>query len=234
MDGGKLVLVRHGESRLNKHDVFTGWLDPSLSELGIKEAENVAEHCLDFDYEVAFTSNLERAHETLSIILSKQSKIGLFQHDKNSQYEVSSLIMEKMKNEILPIYPVEELNERYYGQLQGLNKTEVVAEYGDEIVLQWRRSYAERPPGGESLEDVYLRVVPFFNVTIFPLLIEGMQVLVVGHGNTLRALMKHIENITDDDIAFVDLPFAHPLVYDYKHSGLVRIEGEYTMNRPLR
>lgn len=234
MDGGKLVLVRHGESRLNKHDVFTGWLDPSLSELGIKEAENVAEHCLDFDYEVAFTSKLERAHETLAIILSKQSKIGLFQHDDNSQYQVSSLISEKMQGQILPIYPVEELNERYYGQLQGLRKKEVAAEYGDEIVFKWRRSFAVKPPGGESLEDVYLRVVPFIKNTVFPLLKEGKQLLVVGHGNTLRAMMKHMENISDDDIAFVDLPFAHPLVYEYKDTALLRIEGEYNLNRPLR
>lgn len=234
MKKGTLVLVRHGESRLNKLNVFSGWLDVSLSELGIKEAQKVADHCYEFNYDAAFTSHLERAHETLLIILAKQKKIGLFQHNSDSKYDVGKHAPKLFQDKVLPIYSSRALNERYYGALQGLNKEAVAKEYGKEVVFSWRRSFTEHPPKGESLKDVYRRTIPYFNKTIFPHLEEGKTVLVVGHGNTLRAVMKCIEKISDEEIAFIDLPFGHPLVYQYNKGELTRVEGEYNMKRPLR
>lgn len=234
MKKSKLVLVRHGESRLNKLNVFSGWLDSSLSEIGIKEAQEVARHCYNFNYDAVFTSHLERAHATLLIILAKQKKIGLFQHESDSKYDVGNHALKSFQDKVLPIYSSRALNERYYGLLQGLNKEKVANEYGDEAVFEWRRSFSKNPPKGESLKDVYKRVVPYFNKEIFPYLENGKTVLVVGHGNTLRAVMKCIEKISDEEIAFIDLPFGHPLVYEYSKGQLTRIEGEYNMKRPLR
>lgn len=234
MRKGTLVLVRHGESRLNKLNVFTGWIDVALSELGIKEAQNVARHCHQFNYDVAFTSHLERAHETLLIILSQQRKIGVFQHESHPKYDVDNQAPQSFHKKVLPIYSSRALNERYYGALQGLNKKTVTKKYGKEKVFKWRRGFTENPPGGESLKDVYQRVIPYFEERIFPYLTDGKIVLIAGHGNTLRAVIKFIEGIDNEQIALIDLPFGHPIVYKFSKSKFVRTGGRYNLARPLR
>lgn len=234
MKKGTLVLIRHGESRLNKLNVFTGWIDVALSELGIKEAQDVATHCQHYNYDAAFTSHLERAHETLLIILSKQEKIGVFQHESHPKYDVGDHAPQSFHKKVLPIYSSRALNERYYGDLQGLNKNMAAKKYGKEKVFEWRRGFKARPPKGESLKDVYQRVIPYFEERILPYLKDGKSILVAGHGNTLRAVIKFIEEIDDKKIALVDLPFGHPIVYEFSKSKFVRTGGQFNLARPLR
>lgn len=230
---GYLVLVRHGESRLNKLNRFTGWIDIPLSEAGIKEASQCAEHCRRFDYHAAFTSHLERAHETLLIILSHQRRIGVFQHE-DKRYNGLTYAPPEFIKKTFPIFADIQLNERAYGELQGLNKNTAARTYGKSQVLQWRRGFKDRPPKGESLKDVYERVIPYFEKEIHPRVNRGETILIAAHGNTLRAVIKFLEHIDDDQIPFVDLPTAHPLVYSCIKDQFTRIEGEYRFNRPLR
>lgn len=231
-----LVLVRHGESRWNRSNRFTGWVDVSLSEEGIREAERVAKHCKQFDYAAAFTSDLVRAQETLCIILARQHRTGVFQQKSDSRYS------EWMKNsnrwgngkDEIPVFTTTALNERYYGHLQGMNKDEAEMKFGKEQVTTWRRGYTDRPPEGETLEETHARMHEYFGKHIISRVKRKENVLVTAHGNTLRAAIKHVEEIPDDKIAFLDLPKATPLVYEYQHDRFVRIEGEYNFNRPLR
>ena len=221
---GILVIVRHGQSRFNELDIFTGWLDVPLSEKGIREAHKVAKHCKNFDYDAIFTSHLKRAHETLAVILSKQNKIGVFQHQSDKKYDIPDAADPHLNKKILNVYTDRALNERAYGSLQGMNKKKATEIYGKLQVLKWRRGFFDRPPHGESLKDVYDRVVPYIEKVIIPRLKRGETNLIVGHGNTLRAVIKFLENIGDDKISFVDLPLGHPLVYEYKDGVIERTD----------
>ncbi len=234
MKKGTIVLVRHGESRMNELNRFTGWIDIPLSKKGIDEAHMVADHCAQFDYDVAFTSDLERAHETLLIILSHQRRIGLFQHGGDQRYLRMEDAPRSFFRKTIPIFTTEKLNEREYGTLQGLNKNSAVKEYGKKQIVQWRRGFSDRPPKGESLKDVYTRVQPYYKKNIEGRLKKREKVLVVAHGNTLRTLIKYMENIDDTDIPLVDLPTGRALVYTYTDGTYDRIEGTYQFNRPLR
>lgn len=227
MKKGTLVIVRHGQSRFNELNIFTGWLDVPLSEKGMKQAHNVSNHCENFDYDVVFTSRLKRAHETLSVILSKQKRIGVFQHQSDKNYDVPDDIDTKLNNKILKVYMHEALNERSYGALQGMDKEKARKTYGEPQVFKWRRGYLDKPPQGENLKDVYKRTIPYFKSTIAPHLTKNETVLIVGHGNTLRALIKFLENIEDAKIPFVNLPLGRPLVYEFEDGKISRIEGEY-------
>lgn len=234
MKHGTLVLVRHGESRMNELNRFSGWIDVPLSERGIKEAQQCEKHCRQFDFDAAFTSNLERAHETLLIILSSQHRIGIFEHLGEKKYNHLDQLPKWFINETIPIFAHEDLNERYYGDLQGINKIQANKTFGKEKVLQWRRGFKDRPPKGESLKDVYERVIPYFQDEIHPRLKKGETILISGHGNTLRAVIKFLEKIEDERIPFVDLPTGKPLVYECNKDMFTRVEGEYRLDRPLR
>lgn len=234
MANGTLVLVRHGESRMNLVNRFTGWIDIPLSKDGVKEAQAAAAHCHRFDYDAAFTSNLERAHETLLIILSRQHRIGVFQHGDDSRYNNMDHLPAWFQNETLPIFASEALNERAYGDLQGENKDEVAKRFGEDQLFKWRRGFKDRPPGGESLEDVYRRVIPYFEAHILPRVQGGQAIVVSAHGNTLRAVIKYLEKIEDDKIPFVDLPTAQPIVYLHRKDVFTREEGDFAFDRPLR
>lgn len=233
MKNGTLVLVRHGESRLNELNIFTGWIDVSLSKKGLVEARKVASHCHHFDYDAAFTSSLERARETLQVILSSQKKIGIFKHATDFRYNHREKAPKEFTKKILPIFTSEKLNERSYGDLQGLNKDVASRIFGKAKVFKWRRKYKNRPPKGESLEDVYLRVIPYFEKYIHPIIKRGRTALVVAHGNSLRALIKYLERVGDDQIPFVYLPTGHPLVYSCAKGQIARVEGRYHFRRPL-
>ncbi len=230
---GVLVLVRHGESRWNLCNRFTGWIDVPLSIKGIQEAEACAIHCKKYSYAAAFTSDLTRAQSTLLIILSQQERTGIFQHD-DPKYLHWTHSSNKCGSDDLPIFASDALNERYYGALQGLEKHEAEAEYGAANVLSWRRSYRAQPPGGESLAEAHARTTPFLLSEILPRVERGENIIVTAHGNTLRGIIKHLEGLSDEQIAFVDLPEAMPLIYDYQDGKYSRIEGEYELNRPLR
>jgi len=213
----KLVLLRHGKSLFNEEGRFTGWMDADLSERGKAEAEQAGwlmrSHGLSFD--IAFTSSLKRAIRTMWIVLDEMDLMWI------------------------PALPCWRLNERFYGDLQGRSKAYAVKVYGKEQVQRWRRSYTERPPEvsidddrypgsdprykdveenslprSESLKDTLERVVPFWKAIIFPEILKGKNVLIVSHGNRIRALVKYLEDISDEDIEMVEIGTARPLVYD--------------------
>jgi len=195
-----LVLVRHGESLWNSENRFTGWVDVPLTEKGEEEAREagrlIKEAGIKFD--VAYTSQLERAIRTLSIIID---------------------VLEVK----IPIIKDFHLNERHYGDLQGLNKEETAKIYGEEQVHLWRRSYDVRPPNGESLEDTQKRTVPFFkNAILLDLTRYRKNVLVVAHGNSLRSIVMYLENISKEDIINVEIPTGVPIVYELNENGNIR------------
>lgn len=181
-----LVLLRHGQSVYNKKNLFTGIIDVQLSRQGIKEALKAKKILKNYVFNYVFSSALKRAIDTADIVFPN-----------------SPIIKEKA------------LNERNYGELSGKNKHEVKAKYGEKQFLYWRRSYLGAPPLGESLKNTYERVIPYFTNEILPLLKTANNILVVAHGNSLRALIKLIENISDDDICKLEIPTAYPMIYKY-------------------
>lgn len=214
----KLVLIRHGESEWNKLNLFTGWTDVGLSEKGIIEA-NEAGFLLkenNFDFDVCYCSYLKRAINTLNIVL------------------------ERMDRQWLPVIKTWKLNERHYGALQGLNKAETAEKYGEEQVKLWRRSFDVPPPAldkddkrcphnqapyrnvdkselpyNENLKDTIERVIPYYEEVIKKDMLDGKRVLITAHGNSLRALVKYLDNLTDEEIISVNIPTGIPLVYEF-------------------
>jgi 2,3-bisphosphoglycerate-dependent phosphoglycerate mutase len=187
----QLTLIRHGQSVYNLENRFTGTLDVALTPLGEAEAKIAGGKLKAFRYTFAYTSTLIRAQETLRIIL------------------------EEIAQTSLPIICNAALNERMYGNLQGLNKAETAAKYGDEQVDIWRRSYAVCPPEGESLEDTFNRAVPYYQSEIEPKLRAGNNILIVAHGNSLRALKMYLEHISTTEIAHVNIPTGMPIIYNF-------------------
>jgi 2,3-bisphosphoglycerate-dependent phosphoglycerate mutase len=212
-----LILLRHGESEWNRDNRFTGWTDVDLSDHGIQEAHRAADllRGAGFTFDVAHTSVLKRAIRSLWIVLDDLDVLWL------------------------PVCRSWRLNERHYGALQGLNKQEMAKEFGDEQVMLWRRSYAVRPPAlaqdderhprfdpryahlrleelpaTESLQDTLERVLPYWHESIVPELARGQKVLVAAHGNSLRALVKHLDGISDEEIPGLNIPTGVPLVYE--------------------
>lgn len=184
-----LVLVRHGQSSWNLENRFTGEEDVPLTTLGQEEARSAGRKLQGHHFTQGFTSVLQRAIETMRLLL------------ETAGYPE------------LPVTRDRALNERNYGRLQGLNKTEVAQQYGQEQVTAWRRSYTVRPPGGESLADTAARVIPYYQKNIAPLLKKGENILVVAHGNSLRSLIMYLEHIGEEDISHFDLPTGVPRNY---------------------
>ena len=213
----EMILLRHGESVWNKENRFTGWTDVDLSSKGIEEVKKAAELLKNdgITFDVAFTSVLKRGIRTLWIVLDEMDMMWI------------------------PVYRSWRLNERHYGALQGLNKAEVAAKYGEEQVLKWRRSYDVRPPAlersdprypgndpkyrdldqkdipfTESLKDTVIRFVPYWHEVISPILKTGKKILIAAHGNSLRALVKHLDGISDEEITKLNIPTGIPLLYN--------------------
>jgi 2,3-bisphosphoglycerate-dependent phosphoglycerate mutase len=186
-----LVLVRHGQSEWNLKNLFTGWKDPGLTELGIEEARVAARRlkALGLAFDIAFTSALVRAQHTLDVMLDELGQPGL----------------QTIRNQAL--------NERDYGDLSGLNKDDARARWGAEQVHLWRRSYEVAPPGGESLKDTVARALPYYVQYILPRVMRGERVLVSAHGNSLRALVMVLDRLTPETIPSTELATGIPLVY---------------------
>lgn len=212
-----LVLLRHGESTWNKENRFTGWTDVDLSEKGIEEARDGGRLLRDegFDFDLCYTSVLKRAIRTLWIALDEMDRMWL------------------------PVVRHWRLNERHYGSLQGLNKAEMAARFGEEQVRIWRRSYATPPPAlertdprfpgfdrryaslsaeelpvTESLQDTVARVLPLWHETLAPIIRSGQRLLIAAHGNSLRAMVKYLDDVSEDDIVGLNIPTGVPLVYE--------------------
>ena len=186
----KLVIVRHGQSLWNLANKFTGWVDVDLSEAGEREAKKAGEKLKGMKFDHAFTSALMRAQKTLDIILKETGQ--------------TDLNIEKDKA----------LNERMYGDLQGLDKDETRAKFGEEQVKIWRRSYDISPPNGESLKDTADRVLPYYHQHIEPLLKQGKDVIIAAHGNSLRALIMYLEGLSKEEILQTEIPTGSPKIYN--------------------
>ena len=213
----KIVLLRHGESAWNRENRFTGWTDVDLTEAGVAEAHAAGKLLREkgFVFDRAYTSVLKRANKTLNIVLEELGQLWL------------------------PVEHSWRLNERHYGALQGLNKAETAAKFGDDQVLVWRRSYDTPPPAladddprleaddpryaslpkarfprTECLADTVARFVPYWETTIVPSLLAGERILIAAHGNSLRALIKYLDKVSDSDIVGLNIPTAQPLVYE--------------------
>jgi 2,3-bisphosphoglycerate-dependent phosphoglycerate mutase len=216
----KLVLVRHGQSVWNRLNEFTGWVDVPITKQGDEEARNAAARLLRTPFDVAFTSTLVRAQQTLCILFQeREDSILVFRHPDGKQ-ELWSHSVNTHNGEI-PVFIAWELNERFYGDLQGLNKADTSAKYGAEQVHQWRRSYDARPPGGESLQDVMQRTAPYYQQHIEPFLRQGKNVIVVAHGNSLRSIMAHLEKMTPEEVSNLELGTAIPVCYEIDVDGNV-------------
>ena len=194
-----LILVRHGQSEWNEQNLFTGWKDPGLTELGIKEAKNAGLLISDKDiqFDEMFTSMLLRAQDTGAIIL------------------------DSINQENIPITKNQALNERNYGSLAGLNKDDARRKWGEEQVHIWRRSFDIPPPEGESLKDTAERVLPYFHKYIMPKVIKGLSILIAAHGNSLRALIMELDLISSEDIVKLEIPTGAPIQYEFNQNGEV-------------
>ncbi|MEO6862927.1 MAG: 2,3-bisphosphoglycerate-dependent phosphoglycerate mutase, partial [Microcoleus sp.] len=222
----KLILIRHGQSLWNAENKFTGWVDVPLGEQGRAEATIASCKLKDYRVRVCFTSMLFRAIETAIVILTEvddicDGRIPIIKHGTDDRDWHGWDQYKGDREQELPVYPTAMLDERYYGELQGLNKAETAAKFGSLQVQLWRRSYAGAPPGGESLADTVKRTVPFFRDRILPHLIAGENVLIAAHGNSLRAIIKHLENLSEAEIVNVELGTAIPIVYDIDPRGQI-------------
>ena len=213
----KLFLLRHLQSQWNLENRFTGWVDVPLSKEGIGGAKEIAEKLSSINSEcridTVYSSPLIRNTETVLRIFEYLQKYPLFLHLRGKMKKWGEF--KELTNSYLPVFFSENLNERYYGKLQGENKKELMEKYGEEKVRLWRRSYNIAPPGGESLKDVVKRAVPFYKKYIERDLKEGKNVLVVASHNSLRAIVKYIENISDEDIINLEIPYAGLLKYEF-------------------
>ncbi len=192
----KLILIRHGQSLWNLEDRFTGWVDVPLTELGIEEARRAGTLLKGANVDVAYTSTLTRAQETLRLV-AQEAGINP------------------------PVIRDQALNERHYGDLQGLNKARTAEKFGAEQVKIWRRSYDVPPPNGESLKDTAERTLPFFERCILGDIAQGKNVLVVAHGNSNRSIVMKLDNLTKEQVLELNLGTAVPLVYDLTNEGKV-------------
>ena len=197
-----LILLRHGQSQWNLENKFTGWVDIDLTAKGEIEASHAGDILQKYPIDIVFTSVLMRAIRTAEIAL-KQAGI-----------------------ESIPIYRSEKLNERHYGDLQGLNKDDIGKEYGSDQLKVWRRSYDIAPPNGESLKMTQERVLPYFHETIIPELQKGKNVLITAHGNSLRALIAELDKMSKEDILELNIPTATPIVYTLEHETLKVLHKE--------
>jgi len=218
----RLFLVRHGQSVWNLQNRFTGWVDVSLSRQGVIEAQQAAALLADEHFDVAFTSTLLRAQHSLYEILRQNRDCAQYVcvHEQDSDWYGHRIQAEDDAHE-LKIYISEKLNERYYGDLQGLNKDWASQRYGAEQVHLWRRSYDIPPPNGESLQMTATRTLPYYRERIVPHLRNGESVLVSAHGNSLRSIIMHIEQMTPQQIIDYELATGAPLLYAFDDDLLV-------------
>jgi 2,3-bisphosphoglycerate-dependent phosphoglycerate mutase len=198
-----LIIVRHGQSEWNEKNLFTGWKNPGLTSLGYDEARKAGQLIKDtnIDFDSMFTSDLKRAQLTGDLILGEINQEGI------------------------PIIKNQALNERDYGSLSGLNKDDAREKWGEEQVHIWRRSYDIPPPDGESLKNTAERVLPYFNEKIMPRVIDGQNILIAAHGNSLRALIMQLDEISEKEIVKLEIPTGAPIHYIFNEDGSISLKA---------
>jgi 2,3-bisphosphoglycerate-dependent phosphoglycerate mutase len=217
--------MRHGESEWNKLNLFTGWVDVPLSARGIEEAIHGGKKIHDIPIDVIFTSSLIRGQMTamLAMLQHKSGKVPVIQHVGEGKLEEwARIYSQTAADHTVPVYRAWQLNERMYGELQGLNKDETRAKFGVDQVQIWRRSFDVAPPNGESLEMTAARSIPYFQETVVPYLKQGKNVFIAAHGNSLRSIMMSLDNLTKEQVVRLELATGEPVLYTYSEGGFRR------------
>ena len=215
----KLILLRHYKSQWNQENRFTGWVDVPLLKQRSRQDIETSKKVAESGFDAVYTSPLIRNLATVLEVFQYSSRYPIFRHFKGKMKKQGNF--HELNRQYIPVYVSEALNERYYGKLQGLNKEEIMRKYGKGRVHRWRRSFDRRPPGGETLREVCSRVVPFFRKYIEKDLKRGKGILVVASHNSARAIIKHIERISDRKIISVEMPFGGLLEYEFS-AGLYK------------
>ncbi|XP_078171919.1 2,3-bisphosphoglycerate-dependent phosphoglycerate mutase 1-like [Carex rostrata] len=220
-----LILIRHGESLWNEKNLFTGCVDVPLTQKGIEEAIEAGKRITNIPVDMIFTSDLIRAQMTAMLAMTqhRHKKVPIIAHNESARAEAwSEICSEETKNESIPVITAWQLNERMYGELQGLNKQETAQKFGTEKVHEWRRSYDIPPPNGESLEMCAKRAVAYFQDQIEPQLMEGKNVLIAAHGNSLRSIIMYLDKLTSDEVISLELSTGIPMLYIFKEGTFIR------------
>lgn len=218
--------MRHGQSKWNELNLFTGWVDIPLSDKGIQEAVEGGKKIKDLPIDIIFTSTLMRAIMTAMLVMNEHSfgKVPLLLHEHEGKLEKWAAIYSRQAEEMcVPVIRAWELNERMYGELQGLNKAETAEKYGAEQVQIWRRSYDVPPPNGESLAMTAARSIPYFKETIIPYLQQGNNVFISAHGNSLRSIMMYLDGLNKEQVVKLELATGAPVIYEYLNQTFTKL-----------
>ncbi|KAK9096739.1 hypothetical protein Sjap_022236 [Stephania japonica] len=220
-----LILIRHGESLWNEKNLFTGCVDVPLTKKGVEEAIEAGKRISNIPVDMIFTSALIRAQMTAMLAMTqhRRKKVPVIMHNESEQARVwSQIYSEETKKQSIPVVTAWQLNERMYGELQGLNKQETADRYGKEQVHEWRRSYDIPPPNGESLEMCADRAVAYFTEHIEPQLLSGKNVMIAAHGNSLRAIIMYLDKLTSKEVISLELSTGIPMLYIMKNGKFIR------------
>lgn len=223
----KLIMMRHGESCWNKKNLFTGWVDIPLSQKGIQEALEGGKRIKDLPIDMIYTSTLVRAQMTvfLAMSLHHSGKVPVVQHPHEQKLgSWGKIYNAEASKETIPVIYSWELNERMYGELQGLDKAETAKKFGADQVKIWRRSYDIAPPHGESLEMTAKRSIPYFKKEILPHLQQGRNVFIGAHGNSLRSICMYLDNLSKEEVLHLEIATGAPIIYNYQ-------EGTFTKEK---
>jgi 2,3-bisphosphoglycerate-dependent phosphoglycerate mutase len=220
----KLILMRHGQSQWNLYNLFTGWVDIPLSPKGVEESLEGGRIIKDEPIDLIFTSSLIRAQMTamLAMTVHHSGKVPVIMHPGEGFLEEwAGIYSEETLAQTIPVIRAWQLNERMYGELQGVNKADMAEKYGAEQVHIWRRSFDVPPPNGESLEMTAARSIPYFDEVIVPYLAEGKNIFIAAHGNSLRSIMMELDGLTKEEVVSLELATGLPVIYEYQ-------QGVYT------
>ncbi|KAK1361697.1 Phosphoglycerate mutase (2,3-diphosphoglycerate-dependent) [Heracleum sosnowskyi] len=224
-DESTLILLRHGESMWNEKNLFTGCVDVPLTNKGVIEAIEAGKRIRNIPIDIIYTSALVRSQMTAMLALTQHccEKVPIFLHNETEQATLwSQIYSEDTKKQSIPVIKAWQLNERMYGDLQGLNKQETAERFGKEQVYKWRRSYYVRPPNGESLEMCLERAVSYFKEQVEPQLLAGRHLMVVAHANSLRSIIMYLDNLTPQEVIDLELSTGVPMLYIYKNGEFTR------------
>eukprot|EP00246_Nothoceros_aenigmaticus_P012394 TRINITY_DN3826_c0_g1_i1.p1 TRINITY_DN3826_c0_g1~~TRINITY_DN3826_c0_g1_i1.p1 ORF type:complete len:356 (+),score=53.63 TRINITY_DN3826_c0_g1_i1:323-1390(+) len=239
-----LILIRHGESLWNQKNLFTGCVDVPLSQQGVDEAIEAGKRICHIPVDVIFTSALIRAQMTAMLAMTqhRRKKVPVILHTESERAKAwSTIFSTETEQQSIPVVAAWELNERMYGELQGLNKKETADKFGKDQVQQWRRSYDIPPPNGESLEMCAERAVAYFKAEIEPELVEGTNILIAAHGNSLRSIIMYLDKLTSQEVIDLELSTGLPMLYIFRDGNFLRrgsptgpdATGVYAMSHDL-
>lgn len=214
---GTLILLRHGASVWNDKNIFTGWVDIPLSAKGVQESLKAGEIIAQMPLDWIFTSTLERAKMTTMLAMLNHPKTPVILHPEEGKLGAwATVYCDVASKDLVPVRCAWQLNERMYGQLQGMNKDQMREKFGKEQVHRWRRSFNEAPPGGESLKMTCERTLPYFQEEILPLIQEGKNVLISAHGNSLRSIVMMLDKLSETQVVELEIPTGVPWIFKYE------------------